>query len=213
MTRAADRVRAPRCLGAGRRLLLTRKRLPVACGVVAVGSSCKPGGWLHTSASLSDGAASSAVHAAARLTCCATLLALSLSSSSSHALSPEALHARSPFLGSSVVVHILSPRVSADREDFDTSDSAGVDEDDHTRVDFAKAETFINKPRVDKELRDFGPDREGFREAGFVLLSSSSWEYSFFSLSSLLTATSVLTSSFLSRRTRISAIRRISCSS
>ena len=43
--------------------------------------------------------------------------------------------------------------------------------------------------------------------------SSSSWECSFSSRASLLTATSAFTSSFLSRRTRNSTIRRISCRS
>ena len=67
----------------------------MACGAAADGSSCKPGGWLHTSeTSFTDFAASSAVKAAARLTCCANLIALSLSLSSFHAACPQALHAQ-----------------------------------------------------------------------------------------------------------------------
>ena len=61
----------------------------------------------------------------------------------------------------------LHPRVRADREDFDTSDTAGVD---FACRDFAKAEAFVDKPLVDDELRDFGLVREGVQEAGFVLL-------------------------------------------
>ena len=57
------------------------------------GSSNSPGGWLHTSKTLfSDWAANSAASAAARLTCCAARLALSLS----YALWPHAFRARYP---------------------------------------------------------------------------------------------------------------------
>ena len=74
----------------------------------------------------------------------------------------------SPPLGSSVVNN-LHPRVNADREDFGTSDNAGVDEDDFACRDFAKAEAFVDEPPVDDELHDLGPVREGVREAGSVL--------------------------------------------
>ena len=66
--------------------------------------------------------------------------------------------------GSSVVVHILHRRVSANGKDFGTSDNAGVDDDAFACRDFAKAEAF-----VDDEIHDFGLVREGVREAGFVL--------------------------------------------
>ena len=100
----SDRVRAPRGLGA-RKLRpgegeppLARKGLSVAAGATwcsAAGSSRRPGGWVHTSdTSLSDWAANSAVSAAARLTCCATFVALSLSLSSFHAPRPQVLRAR-----------------------------------------------------------------------------------------------------------------------
>ena len=72
-------------------------------------------------------------------------------------------------LGSSVVVHSLHPRASADREDFGTSDSVGLDEDDFACRDSAKAEASVDEPLVDDELHDFGPVRDGIREAGFVL--------------------------------------------
>ena len=63
-------------------------------------------------------------------------------------------------------MHNLHPRVSADREDFGTSDNAGVDEDDFACRDNTKAEAFVVEPLVDDEL---GPVHEGVREAGFVL--------------------------------------------
>ena len=86
---------------------------------------------MHTSdTALSDWAANSAESAAACLARCAALLALSLSLSCSHAAFPQALRARTPPLGSSVVAHYLHPRLSADHENLGTSDSAGVDEDD-----------------------------------------------------------------------------------
>ena len=73
-----------------------------------------------------------------------------------------------PPLGSSVVTHHLHPRVSADHEDFGTSDNAGVDEDDFACGDSSKAEAFVDEPLVDNELHDFGPVCEGVREAGFA---------------------------------------------
>ena len=77
----------------------------MACGAAAAGSTCR--GCVHTSeTSFSDFTASSAVNAAARLTCCATLLALSLSLSSFHAASPQALHAR--YFRISNVRHLFS---------------------------------------------------------------------------------------------------------
>ena len=75
--------------------------------------------------------------------------------------------------------------------------------------------SLVDKPLVDSQLHDFGVVREGVLEAGFALLVLYLGALSFqpSSLSSLLSATSVLTSSFLSRCTRNSTIRRISCSS
>ena len=73
-------------------LSLTRCELSVTSA-----SSDSPGGWLHTSKTLfSDWTANSAVSAAARLTCCAARLALSLSFSSLHALWPHAFRAQYP---------------------------------------------------------------------------------------------------------------------
>ena len=66
-------------------------------------------------------------------------------------------------------MHDLHPRVSADGEDFGTSDNGGVDEDDFACWGFAKAETFVDEPLVDDKLDDFGPVREGVLEAGFAL--------------------------------------------
>ena len=73
--------RTPRGGGLHGGLSLTR------CDLAATyGSSDSPGGWLHTSKTLfSDWTANSVVSAAARLTCCAARLALSLSFSSLHA--------------------------------------------------------------------------------------------------------------------------------
>ena len=84
--------RTPREGGLHGGLSLTRCELAVTSG-----SSDSPGGWLHTSKTLfSDWTANSAVSAAARLTCCAARLALSLSFSSLHALWPHAFRARYP---------------------------------------------------------------------------------------------------------------------
>ena len=57
-------------------------------------------------------------------------------------------------LGSSIVVHHLHPRVSADLKHFSTLYGAGVDEDDLPCRGFAKAEALIDKPFVDDHLHD-----------------------------------------------------------
>ena len=147
---------------------MTRERLQVGCGVTAAASSCKPGGWLHTSeTSFSDRAASSAVSAAARLTCSGTLAALSLSLSSFHAARPQALHARYPpwarASSCTTCTHASVPMVRTS-----APLNAGVDEDDFTCGDPSKAEAFVDEPLVDNELHDFGPVCEGVWEAGFA---------------------------------------------
>ena len=131
-------------------------------------------------------AAFSAVTATARLTCWATLVALSVS------LSPLCTRCGS-FLAryppsSSIVVHDLHQRVSADREDLGALDSAGVDDDDLAGRGLAKPVARVNE--VDNDFNVLGP------------VSSS-----------LLAATYVLMTNSLSPRTRNSTIRRISCSS
>ena len=174
---------------------LTRCELAVTSG-----SSDSPGGWLHTSKTLlSDWAANSAVSAAARLTCCAARLALSLSFSSLHALWPHAFRARYP-LSTSMVAHDLRPCFSADHEHLRAGYDAGVDEHYLTSGTLPKPyslstnhlstvsfTTLVRSVRASPRLASRS--------------SSSSWELSLSSLSSLLAATSVLTSSFLSRRT------------
>ena len=139
----------------GRGLLVTRVRLPVACGA-APGSSGNRG-WAHLGNLLRL-----CCQLCARLTCCATLLALSLSLSS---FTRRVL----TLLGSSVVVNNLHQRVSAKREDFGSSDNAGVGEDDFACGDSSKAEAFVEEPLVDNKLHDFGLVRGGVREAGFAL--------------------------------------------
>ena len=52
-------------------------------------------------------------------------------------------------------MHNLHPRVSADCEDFGTSDNAYVDEDDFACWGFTKAEVSVDEPLVDDELHDF----------------------------------------------------------
>ena len=58
-------------------------------------------------------------------------------------------------------MHDLHPHVSADGENFGTTDDAGMDEDDFACGDLTKAEAFVNEPLVDDELHDFGLVYEG----------------------------------------------------
>ena len=58
----------------------------------------------------------------------------------------------------------------------------------------SKAEAFVDKPLVNNELHDIGPVCEGVWEAGFAFFV---FKLGVSSLSSLLTATSAFTSSFL----------------
>ena len=103
--RAIDRARAPRGLGARELRPDERELPPTGNGLSAavggtlrstVGSSrSRLGGWVHTSdTALSDWAANSAESSAARLARCATLPALPLSLSCSHAAFSQALRAR-----------------------------------------------------------------------------------------------------------------------
>ena len=65
-------------------------------------------------------------------------------------------------------MHILHSRLSADGQDFGTSNNAGVDEDDFACQNFAKAKASVDEPLVDDELHNFGPVRESVWEAGFA---------------------------------------------
>ena len=161
---------------------------------------------MHTSdTARSDWAANSAASSAARLARSAALLARSRSLSCSHAVFPQALHAPySPWARASSRTH-LHPRFSADHEDFGTSDNAGVDEDYFARGVSSKAESFVDEPLVDNKLHDFWSCLRG-RPGGWLRVLRLPAD----SVASLLTATSAVTWSFLSRRTRNSTIRRIS---
>ena len=72
-------------------------------------------------------------------------------------------------LGSSVVVHHLHPRVSADREHFSTLHGAGVDEDDFACRGFPEAIALVDEPFVDEHLHGLRLIRKGLLKVGFVL--------------------------------------------
>ena len=57
-----------------------------------------------------------------------------------------------PSLGSSLVVHHLYPRVSADREYFSTLHGTGVDEHDFARWSFPEAIALVDEPLVNQHL-------------------------------------------------------------
>ena len=198
----------PRVGGLHGGLSLTR------CGpTVTTDSSDSPGGWLRTSKTLlSDWAANSAVSAAARLTCCAARLALSLSFSSLHALCPHAFRARYPpsarAWSLTTCVHASVPT---------TSTSAPCTALAWMKTTSPEGALPKPKPLSTNHLSTVSfttlvwSARASSRLASRS--SSSSWELSLSSLSSLQAATSVLTSSFRSQCTRNSTIRRISRSS
>ena len=85
-----------------------------SASLCSASSQRTPGGWSHTTETFdSEGAGSSAVSAATRLTSWATFLV-----------------PLRPSVGSTTVVLVLHQRVSADREQFRSLHRAGVDEND-----------------------------------------------------------------------------------